>query len=293
MKVQRLRDARGEHAGRPARRCGSSNRRATLGEMGRGMLWLVGCVVSIGCSSSPADENRGTPIVLEDAADASIDTGQGELDTAAPPFDSTIDSARDDASFDAPGGDAKEAAVDTAVADTAPDVIVIEADVGECPAGSDGRACGVGGHCCGGACVTSDSIATCGTACTPCVTPSHSIAACSAGVCSSSCASGYSDCDKLASNGCEAQLATDPGNCGACGTVCPSARDATYHQVATCTGGTTCGLACAKGYESCDGSLKNGCETNLETDTFNCGACRNKCTWPDVYCVVGTCSPTP
>jgi hypothetical protein len=34
---------------------------------------------------------------------------------------------------------------------------------------------------------------------------------------------GFADCDSIAANGCEAVLATDPHNCGACGISCASA----------------------------------------------------------------------
>jgi len=36
------------------------------------------------------------------------------------------------------------------------------------------------------------------------------------------CATGFADCDHSAVNGCETATATDPANCGACGTVCPA-----------------------------------------------------------------------
>jgi len=52
--------------------------------------------------------------------------------------------------------------------------------------------------------------------------------ACTAGVCSSSCAAGFADCDRdlgrgALGNGCETSLADDPQNCGACGAPCAAA----------------------------------------------------------------------
>ncbi|AKF08206.1 Tryptophan synthase alpha chain [Sandaracinus amylolyticus] len=47
------------------------------------------------------------------------------------------------------------------------------------------------------------------------------VAGCSAGECVlASCDAGFDDCDGAPENGCEAELATDALNCGACGTVC-------------------------------------------------------------------------
>lgn len=40
------------------------------------------------------------------------------------------------------------------------------------------------------------------------------------GVCGLVCDAGFSDCDALASNGCEAKLAADKNNCGTCGKAC-------------------------------------------------------------------------
>jgi hypothetical protein len=209
--------------------------RERLVGMGRN-LGAVLCLVVMGCGSSTEDANRGNNLVLLDATDDTVvDTGQSTVDAA-------VDTARsDDVTSDAPKADSvPESASDTAAIDTAPDVVSVDADADACPAGSDGKACGAAGHCCSGACVTNDSVATCGASCTPCAPPT----------------------------------------------------DATLHQAATCTGGT-CGIACAKGYESCDGTLKNGCETHTDNDTFNCGGCRLRCTWPEVYCIVGKCSATP
>jgi len=59
---------------------------------------------------------------------------------------------------------------------------------------------------------------SCGTVCGS----AHGTPTCSGGSCSIACASGYADCDGVNSNGCEANLSTDPDNCGACGHDCQS-----------------------------------------------------------------------
>ena len=47
--------------------------------------------------------------------------------------------------------------------------------------------------------------------------------ACAMGACGITCAAGFGNCDKVAANGCEANLGSDVNNCGACGNVCPLA----------------------------------------------------------------------
>ena len=59
---------------------------------------------------------------------------------------------------------------------------------------------------------------SCGGSCGAAV---NAVAACKVGVCSFTCNNGYGDCDGNKNNGCEALLASDKSNCGACGVVCP------------------------------------------------------------------------
>jgi hypothetical protein len=57
----------------------------------------------------------------------------------------------------------------------------------------------------------------CGGCGKPC-NPSNGTGACALGVCKvASCASGFGDCNSSAADGCEANFATDPKNCGSCG----------------------------------------------------------------------------
>src|SRR5579883_583103 len=84
--------------------------------------------------------------------------------------------------------------------------------------------------------------------------------ACSLGMCSGTCVTGFADCngDKR-TDGCEANLGTDPMNCGSCGTNC--AKQCALNVAATtCTSGT-CGItACQPGFYDLDGQCANGCE---------------------------------
>jgi hypothetical protein len=119
---------------------------------------------------------------------------------------------------------------------------------------------------------------------------------------------------------CDAALASDPSNCGACGHVCQL-----FAAFAKCTSGrceiescgfgyqdldklpeTGCEYPCAitnGGVEVCDG-LDNDCNGTVDDgfdlahDVGNCGACGHACTYPhatalcsDRLCARGACDP--
>ena len=88
------------------------------------------------------------------------------------------------------------------------------------------------------------------------------------------CGPGFADCNPGAPDGCETNINTSASNCGLCGNVCPS----TGANVAggTCAGGA-CGLVCNSGFADCNPGAADGCETNINTSTNNCGACGNAC----------------
>jgi len=125
----------------------------------------------------------------------------------------------------------------------------------------------------------------CGGCGVTCSTSNMATVTCSGGTCNGACLAGFADCDnnKLA-DGCEANLATSPASCGACGVACSSNHMATV----TCGGGT-CNGTCAAGYADCDGNkVTNGCETSTNTDASNCGGCGNACPTGE-SCVSGVC----
>ncbi len=178
----------------------------------------------------------------------------------------------------------------------------LDTDVTNC--GACGRRCGSGQLCvagacqldcaslgqslCGGACVrlTSDPF-NCGRCDNRCPSGASATAVCVASACALVCAAGTGDCDGAASTGCEASLASDLRNCGACGRAC-----ATANASAVCTSGRCAIARCDAGYGDCDGDPGTGCETSLRADARNCGACGVVCGGGTV-CTDGTCVPRP
>lgn len=135
---------------------------------------------------------------------------------------------------------------------------------------------------------SADHCGTCGRGCGP-------GGLCAAGTCKSAmCSASIRDCDGSAANGCEADIESDPSNCGACGRACRTAPN----EQTTCQAGGLCGLRCLPGWGDCDGSLTNGCESDLLRDPTHCGSCTGVCRVPNATaacgpsgtCIVGRCN---
>ena len=103
------------------------------------------------------------------------------------------------------------------------------------------------------------------------------------------CQAGFHDCDGLPGNGCEATF-TSAEHCGGCDQPC-MASDFPHVAEVSCTGTSCILVACDEGFDDCDGALATGCETNLNTDSNNCGGCDAICTSgpPPTVCMLGTC----
>ncbi len=127
----------------------------------------------------------------------------------------------------------------------------------------------------------------CGTCSTKCDS-THGTPGCSAGICTIACATGYGNCDGNVGNGCEATTTNDPLHCGTCGTTCVAAN-----STATCLN-SACTVNCTPGFSDCDTKYSNGCESNTNTDTSNCGSCNNVCSSANgtAACYKGACSIT-
>jgi len=139
--------------------------------------------------------------------------------------------------------------------------------------GACGAACTRGSACCAGTCQRVDNDTNhCGRCGNVCSIPRGS-PVCTEGNCAvGTCDTGYGDCDRMASNGCEVDLQSDAMHCGACGHACPSGPNA----MGRCVMGT-CRTECAAGFGDCDGDASNGCETSLTSTPAHCGMCGRAC----------------
>jgi hypothetical protein len=94
----------------------------------------------------------------------------------------------------------------------------------------------------------------------PCPVPlpgyANSTTACSGGVVSIACTSGFADIDHQIANGCEDDIDTDPHNCGGAGMVAGPFP----HAVAGCSNGKPVIVSCAATWWDVDGAASNGCE---------------------------------
>jgi hypothetical protein len=135
--------------------------------------------------------------------------------------------------------------------------------------------CASGTKSCGGQCVSVDrpEHGCSAEGCAPCLIPNATPRCSRNHQCDISvCYRGYENCDGDPSNGCEADLRTDPENCGACSQRCP---DVPHAQVAC---GDSCRVwRCSVGHEDCNGRVEDGCETDVTTDRQSCGACGVRC----------------
>lgn len=99
-----------------------------------------------------------------------------------------------------------------------------------------------------------------------CPSGPNGTAQCSDGACTLACNTGFGNCDELASNGCEAALATDRANCGSCGRACLSTQN--------CVAGTCmASVTCTAPQVNCSGVC-----VDTTSDSNNCGLCGRVCT---------------
>ena len=96
--------------------------------------------------------------------------------------------------------------------------------------------------------------------------PAHATLLCENGKCGVLCGPQTGDCNGKPEDGCEADLTTDPLNCGACGNACKDGEICWNSACGCPIGYTQCGETC----------------TLLDRDSNNCSACGAKCGIPDV-----------
>ncbi|KAF0169235.1 MAG: hypothetical protein FD160_3967, partial [Caulobacteraceae bacterium] len=122
----------------------------------------------------------------------------------------------------------------------------------------------------------SSDVDHCGGCVTTCmfdaaVVDAHGMLVCAASDCAAVCDAGWDDCDGDYTSGCETAVNT-VAQCGVCGFDC--AVQLAHVSVTTCNATTfQCEVvACAAGFDDCDGSDATGCETDVRTTT-DCGGC--------------------
>lgn len=163
----------------------------------------------------------------------------------------------------------------------------LESDVANC--GACGVACEEGLVCVAGKCACPGELTRCDERCVDVTRDASHCGACGAtcldrpnaergvcelGSCALDCSDGFADCDGDVVNGCEARISEDLEHCGACGASC---LDLPYVEDALCIDGSCEIAACAPGWDDCDRDNETGCETHLESDIENCGACGHSC----------------
>jgi hypothetical protein len=134
---------------------------------------------------------------------------------------------------------------------------------------------------------TRTSTVHCGACSAACVPRNVAAPRCASGACGySACAAGFGDCDGVAANGCEASVATDALNCGACANSCRPLNASPRCAAGRCGYG-----ACDPGFGDCDGIPANGCETDLRASLSHCGSCGGSCVVANAaaVCSAGVC----
>lgn len=121
---------------------------------------------------------------------------------------------------------------------------------------------------------TDTDMANCGGCGAPCVATTGTVATCTTGICTLTCAGGRLECDGNSLNGCEVDPTTDPLHCGSCA-ACPP----TLGAIAGCSAGA-CTYTCSGDFRDCDLITDNGCEVDVSSSTANCGSCSMACATP-------------
>ncbi len=158
----------------------------------------------------------------------------------------------------------------------------------------DGKNCGGCGtdcgkeSCCLGICSdTTSDLGNCGACGNACFGQNASWTCAMSKCAITGCNMGFADCNKMAADGCEASLKTDPKNCMSCGMTC-----SVPNAMAACMGGACSVGMCNMGFGDCNNNAMDGCETNTGGDPNNCGACGKPCNLANATpaCVAGSCA---
>jgi len=110
----------------------------------------------------------------------------------------------------------------------------------------------------------------------------HAVSTCTAGVCGYTCEGSWTDCDGVADNGCEFDIASDPEHCGGCDTQC-----VTPFATPACNSGVCAVKACDPARLDCNGTVADGCEEDSLASHDHCGSCNHACALTNA---TGTCN---
>ncbi len=99
------------------------------------------------------------------------------------------------------------------------------------------------------------------------------------------CTPGFADCNKDPADGCEVDVASDPDNCGACGSSCDPTGTSCFY----CMQGFCSVPGCPVNTADCNCDPADACEVDLQIDPTNCGFCGHACA-PGQSCVNGLCN---
>jgi hypothetical protein len=102
------------------------------------------------------------------------------------------------------------------------------------------------------------------------------------------CGPGFADCNQLPDDGCEANLEESALHCGACGSVCSSAKVEGICQAGECRV-RKCQDTKRR---DCNAEFADGCETDVSSDPQHCGDCETPCSdvgARKVSCDAGAC----
>lgn len=129
--------------------------------------------------------------------------------------------------------------------------------------------------------------------CVPACMLDHATAFCVGGTSCviASCETGYADCDGMDLTGCERSTRL-PTSCGDCTSTCtlPDGLSGSARGTVTCASGTCMMATCDNAdRRDCDGSVLNGCETNINSNVLHCGSCESPCPGASPRCMGGTC----
>ncbi len=134
---------------------------------------------------------------------------------------------------------------------------------------------------------TTSSVLNCGGCFQACSYP-NAQAACNNSACSFvACSAGFLDCNSSLLDGCEIDVQNDGLHCGSCSTPCTLA-----HAQPSCAAGQCNTARCVTGWGDCNGTVADGCETDVTTAHEHCGACGAFCL-ADQVCSASHCVAQP